>query len=107
MILLLCRSACRAPDFPIRSLSGWRRAVSAGPIHGEPLACIGRTYQVMPSAERSRLPVAFGAGLVIVTLLIGVAVLLSRYSTPAGQEFVEPLPQGPSEHAHAPPNSCL
>jgi hypothetical protein len=55
----------------------------------------------MPPAERSRLPVAFGAGLVIVTLLTGAAVLLSRYSTPAGQEALKPLPLGPSEQAYA------
>ena len=57
---------------------------------------------MIPSAERSRLPVAFGAGLVIVTLLIGAAVLLSRYSTPAGSEEFRPLPMGPSEQAYAP-----
>ncbi len=55
----------------------------------------------MPSPERSRLPVAFGAGLVIVTLLTGAAVLLSRYSTPAGQGSLKPLPMGPSEQAYA------
>jgi hypothetical protein len=56
----------------------------------------------MPSAERSRLPAAFGAGLVIVTLLIGAAVLLSRYSTPGGPEVLKPLPMGPSEQSYAP-----
>src|SRR5258708_5463317 len=56
----------------------------------------------MPSAERSRLPAAFGAGLVIVTLLIGAAVLLSRYSTPGGPEVLKPLPMGPTEQAYAP-----
>ncbi len=57
---------------------------------------------MIPSAERSRLPVAFGAGLVIVTLLIGGAVLLSRYSTPSGPEVLKPLPMGPAEQAYAP-----
>src|SRR6266849_7737296 len=56
----------------------------------------------MPSAERSRLPAAFGAGLVIVTLLIGAAVLLSRYSAPGGPEALKPLPMGPEEQAYAP-----
>jgi hypothetical protein len=57
---------------------------------------------VIPSEERSRLPVAFLAGLVIVTLLIGGAVLLSRFSSPAGPETVKPLPMGPSEQGYAP-----
>src|SRR5216684_1171740 len=56
----------------------------------------------MPSAERSRLPAAFGAGLVIVTLLIGAAVLLSRYSAPGGPVEDKPLPMGPEEQAYAP-----
>jgi hypothetical protein len=56
---------------------------------------------VIPSEERSRLPVAFLAGLVIVTLLVGAAVLVSRYSTPSGAEVVKPLPMGPSEQAYA------
>src|SRR5260370_11732678 len=56
----------------------------------------------MPSAERSRLPAAFGAGLVIVTLLIGAAVLLSRHCTPGGSEVLKPLPMGPTEQAYAP-----
>jgi len=56
---------------------------------------------VIPSAERSRLPAAFAAGLVIVTLLIGAAVLFSRYSTPSGPEELRPLPMGPSEQAYA------
>ena len=57
---------------------------------------------MIPSAERSRLPVAFVAGLVIVTILIGAAVLLSRYSTPSGPQALKPLPMGPSEQAYAP-----
>ena len=57
---------------------------------------------MIPSAERSRLPAAFVAGLVIVTILIGAAVLLSRYSTPAGSEALKPLPMGSSEQAYAP-----
>ena len=57
---------------------------------------------MIPSAERSRLPVAFVAGLVIVTILIGAAVLLSRYSSPSGPEALRPLPMGPPEQAYAP-----
>lgn len=56
---------------------------------------------MIPSAERSRLPVAFVIGLVIVALLVGAAVLLSRYSTPAGPEALKPLPMGPTEQAYA------
>ncbi len=57
---------------------------------------------MIPSEERSRLPVAFLAGLVIVALLIGGAVLLSRYSMPAGPQPVKPLPMGSSEISYAP-----
>jgi hypothetical protein len=57
---------------------------------------------LIPSAERSRLPVAFGIGLVIVALLVGVAVVVSRYSAPAGPETLKPLPMGPAEQAYAP-----
>ena len=56
----------------------------------------------MPTEERSRLPVAFLIGIVIVTLLVGAAVLFSRYSTPAGSEVEKPLPMGPEEQAYAP-----
>ena len=57
---------------------------------------------MIPSAERSRLPAAFGIGLAIVALLVGGAVLLSRYSTPVGGEPLKPLPMGPKEQAYAP-----
>ena len=57
---------------------------------------------MIPSEERSRLPIAFLAGLVIVTLLIGGAVLLSRFSSPAGPEAVQPLPMRPAEQAYVP-----
>ena len=56
----------------------------------------------MPTEERSRLPVAFLVGIVIVALLVGAAVLFSRYSTPAGSEVEKPLPMGPEEQAYAP-----
>jgi hypothetical protein len=55
----------------------------------------------MPTEERSRLPVAFLVGIVVVTLLVGVAVLVSKYSTPAGSEVEKPLPAGPAEKAYA------
>lgn len=56
---------------------------------------------MIPSEERSRLSVAFAAGLIIVALLVGGAVLLGRYSTPAEPQEVKPLPMGPSEQAYA------
>ena len=56
---------------------------------------------MIPSEERSRLPIAFAAGLVIVTLLLGAAVLLSRYSSPAGPQVAKPLPMGAAEQAYS------
>ena len=56
---------------------------------------------MIPTTERSRLPVAFIAGLVIVTLLIGVAVLISKYSTPSEGIDTKPLAMGPTEQAYA------
>lgn len=55
----------------------------------------------MPTEERSRLPVAFLVGIVVVALLVAGAVLLSRYSTPASSEDNKPLPIGPAEQAYA------
>ena len=55
----------------------------------------------MPTEERSRLPVAFLVGVVVVALLVGAAVLFSRYSAPAGSEVEKPLPVGPVEQAYA------
>lgn len=57
---------------------------------------------MIPSEERSRLPVAFLIGIVIVGLLVGGAVLLSRYSSPSDSEPEKPLPMGPGELAYAP-----
>ena len=57
---------------------------------------------MIPTEERSRLPVAFMIGIVIVALLVGAAVLYSRYSTPAKSEEDKPLPKGPDELAYAP-----
>ena len=56
---------------------------------------------MIPSEERSRLPVAFLVGIVIVALLVGAAVLYSRYSAPAETDLDKPLPMGPAEHAYA------
>ena len=56
---------------------------------------------MIPTEERSRLPVAFLIGIVIVALLVGAAVLYSRYATPAGSEEEKPLPMGPEELAYA------
>jgi hypothetical protein len=56
---------------------------------------------LIPTEERSRLPVAFLIGIVIVALLVGAAVLYSRYATPAGSEEEKPLPNGPEELAYA------
>ena len=53
------------------------------------------------SEERSRLPVAFLAGIVIVLLLIGGAVLYSRYSAPVANEEDKPMQVGPEELAYA------
>jgi hypothetical protein len=56
----------------------------------------------MPKEERSRLPVAFLIGIAIVTVLVGVALVVSKYSSPAGPEVEKPLPMGPEEVAYAP-----
>ena len=56
----------------------------------------------MPTEERSRLPVAFLVGIAIVSLLVGAAVLYSRYAKPAESEDDKPLPMGPTEQAYAP-----
>ena len=56
----------------------------------------------MPTEERSRLPVAFLVGIVIVSLLVGAAVLYSRYSKPAESEDDKPLPMGSAGQSYAP-----
>ena len=56
---------------------------------------------MIPSEERSRLPLAFLAGIVIVALLVGGAVLLGRYGGPSDSEPEKPLPMGPAEQAYA------
>src|SRR6266851_4556223 len=61
-----------------------------------------RISDLIPTEERSRLPVAFLVGIVIVALLVGAAVLYSRYAKPAESEDEKPVPAGPSELAYAP-----
>jgi len=56
---------------------------------------------LIPTEERSRLPVAFLIGIVIVALLVGGALIASKYSTPAVSEEDKPLPMGPAELAYA------
>ncbi len=55
---------------------------------------------MIPSEERSRLPMTFLVGIGIVLILIGGAVLFSRFSTPAVPEEDKPLPVGPVEQAY-------
>lgn len=56
---------------------------------------------MIPTEERSRLPIAFLVGIVIVAVLVSGAVLYSRYASPAGAEIDKPLPMGPAEQAYA------
>lgn len=57
---------------------------------------------LMPTQERSRLPIAFLVGAVIVGVLVAGAVVLSRYSEPSGPHPLKPLPMGPAEQAYSP-----
>lgn len=57
---------------------------------------------MIPTEERSRLPIAFLVGIVVVSLLIGAAVLINHFSTPAGPIVEQPLPMGPGEQAYVP-----
>lgn len=56
---------------------------------------------MIPSEERSRLPVAFLVGIGIVSLLVAAAVVFSRYSTPSDSQPEKPLPMGPAEQMYA------
>jgi hypothetical protein len=51
--------------------------------------------------QRSQFPVAFAAGAVVVLLVLGGVVLLSRGSHPAGPGAAVKLPFGPAEQAYA------
>jgi hypothetical protein len=57
---------------------------------------------LIPTEERSQLPIAFLIGIVIVAVLVGGAVLWSHYSSPSVSEPEKPLPMGPAEEAYAP-----
>lgn len=58
---------------------------------------------VIPTEERSRLPVAFLAGLAVVALLIGIALVINHYSNASSTATAQkPLPWGPTEQAYAP-----
>ena len=56
----------------------------------------------MPTEERSRLPIAFLIGIVIVALLVGAALLYSRYSSSSDSDVEKPLPMGVEEQSYAP-----
>ena len=56
----------------------------------------------MPTEERSRLPIAFLIGIVIVALLVGAAILYSRYSSSSDSDVEKPLPMGVEEQSYAP-----
>jgi hypothetical protein len=55
----------------------------------------------MPTEERSRLPVAFMVGIAIVAVLVGAALLYSRYAKPPVSEDDQPVPMGPVETTYA------
>jgi hypothetical protein len=57
---------------------------------------------VIATEERSRVPIAFMAGIGIVALLIGAAILVNHFSTPAGPQVDKPLPMGTAEQSYAP-----
>jgi hypothetical protein len=56
---------------------------------------------VIPTEEKSQLPVAFIVGLVIVAVLVTGAVVATRYMSPSGPEVLKPLPMGPTEQSYA------
>ncbi|HEY2645469.1 MAG TPA: hypothetical protein VGI34_00760 [Candidatus Acidoferrales bacterium] len=56
---------------------------------------------MIPTEERSRLPVAFLVGIVIVAVLVTAAVLYSKYAVPAISEDDRPLVVGPAEQAYS------
>jgi hypothetical protein len=51
--------------------------------------------------QRSQFPIAFAAGAVVVLLLLGGLILLSRGSHPNGAGAAARLPFGPTEQAYA------
>jgi len=57
---------------------------------------------LLQGEERKEFPVTFLIGIVIVLLLIGGAVLWSRYSVPVANEEDKPLQVNPEEQAYLP-----
>jgi hypothetical protein len=57
---------------------------------------------LIPAEERSRLPVAFLVGIVVVAILVSGAVLYSRYAAPAISEDDRPVTYAPEAKAYAP-----
>jgi hypothetical protein len=57
---------------------------------------------ISSSEEPSRIPTTFLVGIVLVLLLVGGAVLWSRYSVPAPNEEDKPLPVNPEAEAYFP-----
>ena len=57
---------------------------------------------MIPTEERSRLPVAFLIGIVIVAVLVGAVFLYSRYAGTSDSEVDKPLPMGIEEQSYAP-----
>ncbi len=57
---------------------------------------------MIPTEERSRLPIAFLVGILIVGVLVSAAVLYSRYAKPAESPDDKPLPMGSEGIAYAP-----
>jgi hypothetical protein len=57
---------------------------------------------LIPTEERSRLPVAFLAGIAIVSVLVGAAMLYSKYAKPPESEDDKPVPMDAAGVAYAP-----
>lgn len=58
--------------------------------------------QRMEQQERSRFPAAFVAGLIVIAIIAGIAVVASRFIKTPQQAVDAPLPFGPAEQAYAP-----
>jgi hypothetical protein len=63
---------------------------------------IRRISDLIPTEERSRLPVAFLIGIVIVAILVSGAMLYSRYAAPAISEDDKPVTFNPDAKTYAP-----
>ena len=62
---------------------------------------IRRKLHLIPTPERSRLPLTFLAGIAIVCVIATGAVFYSRYSNSQVSNALKPLPMGPAEQAYA------